>query len=170
MNLDLVHIFARRVGAAVRAAEEPILDEPRSGGCPQRRGRGWLPVHGGNACHRAGMSSWCLPRSRVVEEKWWLGRRTPLSLVSGPPWLTPEPLAGLEVVSRLRPRHQSNNQVLDPSAAAAPPQCFAIIGGKFGMEAHRIADFVFGLALARETEANSNRFQVCILYSWCLFP
>ena len=51
-----------------------------------------------------------------------VGERTPLSLVSGPPWLTPEPVAGLEVVSRLLPIHQSNNQVLDPSAAAAPPQ------------------------------------------------
>ncbi|XP_044347170.1 uncharacterized protein [Triticum aestivum] len=67
----------------------------------------------------AGMSSWCLRRGRAPEEKWWLGRRTPLSLVSGPPWLTPEPLVGLEVIRRWHPRHPSNHQVLDPSAAAA---------------------------------------------------
>ncbi|XBI40762.1 hypothetical protein VPH35_125314 [Triticum aestivum] len=51
------------------------------------------------------MSSWCLRRGRAAEEKWWWGRRTPLSSVFGQPWLTPEPLAGFEIVRCRRPRH-----------------------------------------------------------------
>ena len=43
-----------------------------------------------------------------------VGERTPLSLVSGPPWLTPEPLVGLEVIRRWRPHHPSNHQGGDP--------------------------------------------------------
>ena len=117
MILDLAHIFVRRLGAAVRAAEEPILNEPAPAFARKGEGEDGSQFVEETNGHMASMYSWCLRRSRAAKEKWWWGRRTPLSLMFGQPWLTPEPLAGLEIVRCRRPRHPTTRNLvaLDPA-------------------------------------------------------